>query len=193
MPGELPSKRGDFFVSRRPICVACITVENQRTGFQRGFKFLLAERHSLIVVVRAFNFEVYSVAHKLPFAEIFRADISAVLASAFFSRRGKRVLFCAGILPTPFLIRVVTDDGAATFPAASPSATGISLWRDSSATVFSGFFIRSGQQSDSQRGVEVRFSPWKSYPLGLELIPSGNCALRRQTSPSLRLPFSLVQ
>ena len=60
---ELLSKSGDFFAGGRPDSITCSTVEHQRAGFQRRFKFFTAECNGLIVVVRACNFEVDPVAH----------------------------------------------------------------------------------------------------------------------------------
>ena len=139
-------------MGRRPVRIARITVEHQRTGLQLFLKFLCAECHALIVVVGTFNFKIYSVAHKLRIGcEVLPDDLSAAVASAFFSRRGRRVLFFAGILPTPFLIRVVTEGArAATFPTAPSIATAVSFGGD-----FSGFFIPCGEQSDGQSGCDL--------------------------------------
>ena len=63
---ELLSKFGYVFVGGRPVRVACITVEHQRTGFQCFFEFFLTECNGLVVVVRTNNFEIYAVAHKPP-------------------------------------------------------------------------------------------------------------------------------
>jgi hypothetical protein len=53
-------------MGRRPVRVACIAVEYQRSRFQFRFELLLIERNCLVVVVRTYNFEVYPVVHEPP-------------------------------------------------------------------------------------------------------------------------------
>jgi hypothetical protein len=60
---EFPPKAGDFFTGRRPVRIACVTVEDQRAGLQRFFEFFPTERNCLVVVVRTVNIELQSVAH----------------------------------------------------------------------------------------------------------------------------------
>jgi hypothetical protein len=63
---ELLSKSGNVFVGGRPVRVACITVEHQRTGLQRFFEFFPTECNCLVVVVRTNDFEINAVAHEPP-------------------------------------------------------------------------------------------------------------------------------
>jgi hypothetical protein len=50
----------------RPVGIAGITVEYERAGFQLSLEFFKIERHGLVVVVRADNFEIDSVTHGPP-------------------------------------------------------------------------------------------------------------------------------
>ena len=51
-------------------------------------------------------------------------------------------MFFVGILPTPFLMRIGTDEArAATFPAEPPIVTAVSFKRDSSVAELAVFFI----------------------------------------------------
>ena len=63
---ELLSKPDNVFMRRRPIRVARIAVEYQCVRFQLGFEFFLAECHRLVMVVRTYDFEIYTVAHEFP-------------------------------------------------------------------------------------------------------------------------------
>ena len=55
---------GDVFVGGRPVGVARITVEYQRTGFQRFFEFFRTECNRLVVVTWTYDFEINAVAHR---------------------------------------------------------------------------------------------------------------------------------
>jgi hypothetical protein len=60
----LLSKFDDFFTGWRPICVARIAVEHQRTRLQRFFEFFLTESNCLVVIVRTFDTKLQAVAHE---------------------------------------------------------------------------------------------------------------------------------
>jgi len=60
------SNLGDVFMGGRPVRVTGITVEHQRTGFQRFFESFPTECDCLVVVVRTNNLEIHPVAHLPP-------------------------------------------------------------------------------------------------------------------------------
>ncbi|MCU1335020.1 MAG: hypothetical protein JWO19_601 [Bryobacterales bacterium] len=74
--GQLLANFGNVFVGRRPIRVACIAVEHERSRFQFRFEFFLIECNRLVVVVRTYNFGVYPVAHEPPADRAIRAALA---------------------------------------------------------------------------------------------------------------------
>jgi hypothetical protein len=57
---EFFSNFRDVFAGGRPVCIACITVKHQHTGFQLSFEPFAAERNRLLVVMRTYNLEIHA-------------------------------------------------------------------------------------------------------------------------------------
>ena len=53
----------EFFRRRRPVRLARVAVEHQRTGLQLLLEFFVTERHCLVMIVRTHNFEIDTLAH----------------------------------------------------------------------------------------------------------------------------------
>jgi hypothetical protein len=73
---EFLSNFRDVFAGGRQVCIACITVKHQRTGFQFRFESFGAEHNRLLVVVRTYNLEIHADSCAFFLIEPFAASLA---------------------------------------------------------------------------------------------------------------------
>jgi len=122
---ELLSNPGDHFTGRRPVRLARIAVEDQRTGFQGRFEFFVIEGHCLIVVVRTVDLKIQAFAHKPSRSEApmrFARSVQSILDSNAEPLVRRRETPFFGTVRLPRDDSFVTKDHA--MPSKSLSASG---------------------------------------------------------------------